>query len=72
MDYLDESMIKIYKSSEEFFNLKKKDRVILMTTKASKSYIDFKFENGDTLLFGFFLSESDIYYFNFSLIYDFI
>ena len=52
MDYLDESMIKIYKSSEEFFNSKKKDRVILMTTKASKSYIDFKFENGDTLLFG--------------------
>ncbi len=52
MDYLDESMIKIYKSSEEFFNLKKKDRVILMTTKASKSYTDFKFKNGDTLLFG--------------------
>ena len=52
MDYLDESMIKTYKSSEEFFNAKKKDRVILMTTKASKSYIDFKFKNGDTLLFG--------------------
>ena len=52
MDYLDESMIKIYKSSEEFFNSKKGDRVILMTTKASKSYIDFKFNKGDTLLFG--------------------
>ena len=52
MDYLDESMIKTYKNSEEFFNAKKKDRVILMTTKASKSYIDFKFKNGDTLLFG--------------------
>ena len=52
MDYLDESMIKTYKSSEEFFNAKKKDRVILMTTKASKSYINFKFKNGDTLLFG--------------------
>ena len=52
MDYLDESMIKTYKSYEEFFNAKKKDRVILMTTKASKSYINFKFKNGDTLLFG--------------------
>ena len=52
MDYLDESMIKTYKSYEEFFNAKKKDRVILMTTKASKSYVDFKFKNGDTLLFG--------------------
>ena len=50
--YLDESMIKTYKSYEEFFNAKKKDRVILMTTKASKSYVDFKFKNGDTLLFG--------------------
>ena len=52
MDYLDESMIKTYKGYEEFFNAKKKDRVILMTTKASKSYVDFKFKNGDTLLFG--------------------
>ena len=52
MDYLDESMIKTYKSYEEFFNAKKMDRVILMTTKASKSYVDFKFKNGDTLLFG--------------------
>ncbi|MEC8074222.1 MAG: tRNA (cytidine(34)-2'-O)-methyltransferase [Pseudomonadota bacterium] len=52
MDYLDENMIKTYKSSEEFFNAKKKDRVILMTTKASKTYMDFKFKDGDTLLFG--------------------
>ena len=52
MDYLDESMIKTYKSSEEFFNAKKNDRVILMTTKANKTYMDFKFRDGDTLLFG--------------------
>ena len=52
MDYLDESMIKTYKSSEEFFNAKKNERVILMTTKASRSYTDFKFKNGDTLLCG--------------------
>ena len=52
MDYLDESMIKTYKSSEEFFKTKKNDRVILMTTKANKTYMDFKFKDGDTLLFG--------------------
>ena len=52
MDYLDESMIKTYKSAEEFFNTKKNDRVILMTTKASKTYMDFRFKDGDTLLFG--------------------
>ena len=52
MDYLDESMIKTYKSSEEFFTAKKNDRVILMTTKASKTYMDFEFKDGDTLLFG--------------------
>ena len=52
MDYLDESMIKTYKSSEEFFKAKKNDRVILMTTKANKTYMDFKFKDGDTLLFG--------------------
>ena len=49
MDYLDENMINTYKSSEEFFKAKKNDRVILMTTKANKTYMDFKFKDGDTL-----------------------
>ncbi len=52
MDYLDESMMRIYKSSEEFFKTKKNERVILMTTKASQIYTDFKFKKNDTLLFG--------------------
>jgi len=52
MDYLDESMIRIYKSADEFFDQKKSDRIILMTTKAKKKYTDFKFKNNDTLLFG--------------------
>merc|ERR1739848_484706 len=43
MDYLDEDMIKIYKNSDEFFYKKKNNRIILMTTKANKNYIDFKF-----------------------------
>ena len=52
MDYLDESMIKIYNSADEFFEEKKSERIILMTTKAKKKYTDFKFKKNDTLLFG--------------------
>ena len=52
MDYLDESMIRIYKSADEFFDEKKSERIILMTTKAKKKYMDFKFRKDDTLLFG--------------------
>ena len=36
MDYLDENRIKIYKSADEFFEKKKSERIILMTTKAKK------------------------------------
>ena len=52
MDYLGENMIRVYKSSDEFFETKKNERVILMTTKASKIYTNFKFKSNDTLLFG--------------------
>ncbi len=52
MDYLDESMIRIYKSADEFFDEKKSERIILLTTKAKKKYTDFKFRKNDTLLFG--------------------
>ena len=52
MDYLDESMIKIYNSADEFFEEKKSERIILMTTKAKKKYTNFKFKKNDTLLFG--------------------
>ena len=36
MDYLDYSEIKFYKSHKEFFDENSKNRVVLMTTKASK------------------------------------
>ena len=52
MDYMDEKMIKFYQSSDEFFQSKKEQRIILMTTKSSDSYSDFKFKHDDTLLFG--------------------
>ena len=54
MDYLDEKMIKFYKSFDDFFKTKKKEkvRIVLMTTKASNSYSNFKFKVTDTILFG--------------------
>ena len=52
MDYIDEKDIKFYKSSNDFFNYKKNKRIILMTTKASKSYTKFNFDKNDTILFG--------------------
>jgi len=52
MDYMDEKLIKFYQSSEEFFKLKKDQRIILLTTKSAESYATFKFEKNDTLLFG--------------------
>ena len=52
MDYMEEKDIKFYKSSEDFFKSKKNQRIILMTTKASISYTNFKFEKNDTILFG--------------------
>ena len=52
MDYLDMDKIVFYKSSKEFFEMKKDQRVILLTTKAKKSYTNFSFKSDDTLLFG--------------------
>ena len=52
MDYMDEKEIKFYQSSEHFFESKKNQRIILMTTKASISYTKFRFDKNDTILFG--------------------
>ena len=52
MDYMDEKMIKFYSGVDEFLKAKSKERIILLTTKASKSYNFFKFKINDTLLFG--------------------
>ena len=54
MDYLDERMIKFYKNYDVFFQTKKKEkeRIVLMTTKTSTSYSNFKFNVTDTILFG--------------------
>ena len=52
MDYMDLDKIAIHQSAEKFFETKKYHRVILMTTKASISYLKFKFQKNDTILFG--------------------
>ena len=52
MDYMQENEINFYKSSDHFFDLKKNQRIILMTTKAKLSYTKFKFDKNDTILFG--------------------
>ena len=52
MDYMDEKDINFYQSADEFFQEKKNNRIILMTTKAAVSYTEFKFEKNDTILFG--------------------
>ena len=52
MDYMNMNEIEFYQSSDHFFEVKKNERIILMTTKASISYTKFKFEMNDTILFG--------------------
>jgi len=52
MDYMDEDKIQFYKNSEEFFDSKKNDRVILITTKSKKSFTNFNYNANDTILFG--------------------
>ena len=52
MDYMDLDKIEIHQSVDKFFEAKKDHRVILMTTKASISYLKFKFEKNDTILSG--------------------
>ena len=52
MDYMDEKEIKFYQSFANFLDAKENQRIILMTTKASVSYTNFKFDINDTILFG--------------------
>ena len=52
MDYMDNRDLVFFKSIDHFLEIKKDQRVILMTTKGSSSYTNFKFKNNDTILFG--------------------
>ena len=52
MDYMDLNQIEFYQSSNEFFEAKINQIIVLMTTKGSISYTKFKFNSEDTILFG--------------------
>ena len=52
MDYMDLEQIEFYQSFEKFFEKKQNQRIVLMTTKGSISYTEFKFKSDDTILFG--------------------
>ena len=52
MDYMDLEQIEFYQSSEKFFEKKQNQRIVLMTTKGSITYTEFKFKSDDTILFG--------------------
>ena len=52
MDYIGFSKIFRYEDYDIFIKKNSKSRIILMTTKAKKSYHKFKFKKSDILLFG--------------------
>ena len=52
MDYIGFSKIFRYEDYDMFIKKHSKSRIILMTTKAKKSYHKFKFEKKDIILFG--------------------
>ena len=52
MDYMENKDLIFFKGIDHFLEIKKDQRIILMTTKGSSSYTNFKFDNNDTILFG--------------------
>tara|TARA_B100000989_G_C19167676_1_gene314141 strand:- start:24 stop:473 length:450 start_codon:yes stop_codon:yes gene_type:complete len=52
MDYIGFSRLFRYEDYDIFLNKNKTKRIILVTTKAKKSYHEFKFKKNDILLFG--------------------
>ena len=52
MDYIGYSKIFRYEDYNIFLNKNFKSRIILMTTKAKKPYLKFKFQKDDIILFG--------------------
>ncbi len=52
MDYIDHVTIHKHSSWEVFANRYQQNRIILLTTKAANSYLDFSFQDGDILLAG--------------------
>ena len=52
MDYIGFSKISKYEDYDIFIKKNKNSRIVLMTTKAKKSYLNFRYKKNDILLFG--------------------
>ena len=52
LDYWKDADISYYENYEDFLEKEKPKRVIMATTKAYQVYSDFKFEDGDYIMFG--------------------
>lgn len=52
LDYVDKVNITRYYSFEEYREANKNSRIVLLTTKASIDYLEFKFEKSDILMVG--------------------
>ena len=54
LDYADRAEVELHDSWTDFLGAPARldGRLVLFTTRASKAYVDFRFEPGDTLLFG--------------------
>jgi len=52
MDYKNKCNLKSFVNFNEFKKDSSRKRIILMTTKSKKTYYNFKFKKGDTILFG--------------------
>ena len=57
MDYYKNCKIIRHLSFEDFIKTKKNKRIILLTTKAKKSYYNFNFKKSDTILFLIFYQQ---------------
>ncbi len=52
MDYIDKTTINLYDSFEQYKEINKNNRIILLDTKATTMYYDFLFDKNDCLMVG--------------------
>ena len=52
MDYIQLADRQVFSSWNHFFDVRKENRLVLMTTKTDKDYLEFEFKKGDILLAG--------------------
>lgn len=52
LDYIDKVKITRYDSFDEYLEIHKNNRIVLLTTKASINYLDFEFKDTDILMVG--------------------